>query len=189
MKNDWSGVGFQLVGQRGCEVKNSIAGSLCSIAFLTIILAVYLGLGFIDVAADAPPSAWETRLMTSTVHASVRRQAQPLQNPLPNSDDTLVAGGKLYLNDCVGCHGAPGEPPSDFGAAFYPRVPQFSQIGSQYSDGQLFWVAKHGIRMSGMYPQAPAYSDSQLWSLAAFIARIRNLPPAVARAIQPQASQ
>ena len=38
--------------------------------------------------------------------------------------------------------------------------------------------------MSGMYPQSSAYSDSQLWSLAAFIHRIRDLPPGVADAIR-----
>jgi mono/diheme cytochrome c family protein len=165
-----------------------MAGSLCAIALLVVAVAIYSGFGFMDVAADANPSAWETRLMTPAVHASVRRRAPREQNPLSQSDDTLVAGGKLYLDNCVGCHGSPGQPPSAFGATFYPRVPQFPQVGSQYSDAQLFWVAKHGLRMSGMYPQAH-YSDAELWSLAAFIARIRTLPPAVAKAVQPPASR
>jgi mono/diheme cytochrome c family protein len=164
-------------------VKNFVAGSLCAMALVTITLAVYLGFGFMEVAADAPPSAWETGLMTPAVRASVRRRAPAMQNPLPISDATLAAGGKLYMNDCVGCHGAPEKPPSDFGLGFYPPAPQFPHNGSQYSAAELFWVAKHGIRMSGMYPQAPHYSDSQLWSLASFIGRIRNLPPAVAKAV------
>jgi mono/diheme cytochrome c family protein len=163
-------------------------GSLCAVALLGLALAVYLCCGFMDAAADTAPPAWEASLMTSAVHASVRRRAPALRNPLPDRDQTLIAGGMLYMRDCVGCHGAPGQPPSDFGATFYPRVPQFALVGSQYSDAQLFWVAKHGIRMSGMYPQAPHYQDSQLWSFAAFIARIRNLPPAVLKAIRRPAS-
>jgi len=171
-------------------VKHLIAGSLCALALLAIATATYLGLGLMEVAADAKPAAWEAGLMPAAVHASVRRRAaamQTMQNPLPHVDATLVAGGKLYMNDCVGCHGAPGHP-SDYGVTFSPPAPQFAQAGSQYSDAELFWVAKHGIRMSGMYPQSPHYSDSDLWRLTAFIARIGNLPPVVAKAIQPPAS-
>src|ERR1700684_2839656 len=112
------------------------------------------------------------------------RCAPQIQNPLPNSDDTLIVGGKLYLNDCVGCHGEPGQPPGEFGATFYPPAPQFPSAGTQFSEVQIFWVAKNGIRMTGMYPQGASYSDSQLWSLAAFIRRGRNLPAAVVLAIK-----
>lgn len=169
-------------------MKNLVLGAVAAILALSLGVVGYLELGLAPVAADAKPSAWETGLMTSSVHASVRKRAPAIENPLPRTDDTLIAGGKLYMNDCVGCHGAPGQPPSDFGSTFYPRVPQFPETGSQYAEAELFWVAKHGVRMSGMYPQSPNYSDAKLWSLAAFISRIRSLPPAVARAIQPPAS-
>jgi hypothetical protein len=161
-----------------------IAGSACAIAVSAIAAAIYLGCGFMTVAADTKPSTWEAAAMTSAVHASVRREAPAMQNPRPGTEATLIAGGKLYMDDCVGCHGAPGQPPSDFGLSFFPPAPQFPRSGSQYSEAQLFWVAKHGIRMSGMYPHAH-YPEADLWSLAAFISRIRTLPPAVTKAIQP----
>lgn len=170
-------------------MKKFITGSSCAIVFLAIALAAYLALGFMDVAADRRPSALEAGFMTASLEASVRRRAPQMQNPLANSDDTLIAGGKLYLNDCVGCHGGPGQPPSHFGATFYPPAPQFPSAGTQFSEAQIFWVAKNGIRMTGMYPQAASYSDSQLWSLAAFISRARNLPPAVVKSIQPPLSK
>jgi mono/diheme cytochrome c family protein len=170
-------------------VRNFLAGFLCAIILLAIALAAYLGLGFMDVAADQRPSAREAAFLTASLRASVRRRAPQIHNPLPNSDETSIAGGKLYLNDCVGCHGEPGKPPSDFGATFYPPASQFSSAGTQFSEAQIFWVAKNGIRMTGMYPQGDSYSDSQLWSLAAFIRRARDLPPAVAQAIRPPPSK
>jgi mono/diheme cytochrome c family protein len=109
-----------------------------------------------------------------------------MQNPLPPTDETLIAGGKLFLNDCVGCHGTPGGPTSTFGATFYPQVPQFSLVGTQYSEAEVFWVAKHGIRRAGMFPQGPDYTDTELWSLSAFITRIKNLSPSVLQGIQQQ---
>ncbi len=170
-------------------MKKFLAGSLCGIVFVAVALAAYLGLGLMDVAADQRPSAREARFMTASLEASVRRRAPQIQNPLANSDDTVIAGGKLYLNDCVGCHGEPGKAPSDFGATFYPPAPQFPSAGTRFSEAQIFWVAKNGIRLTGMYPEGAAYSDSQLWSLAAFISRARNLPPAILKAIQPAPSK
>lgn len=168
-------------------MKNFLAGSLCAIIFLAITLGAYLGLGFMDVASDRRPSARETAFMTASLRASVRRRAPQIQSPLPNSDDTLTAGGKLYLDDCAGCHGEPGKP-SDFGALFYPPAPQFSQVGTQYSESEILWVAKHGIRRTGMNPQY-LYSDEKLWLLAAFIKRVNNLSPSVLEGIQQQRSK
>jgi len=172
----------------GYFVKLYALGFLAALALIVIGGCVYLECGFADVRSDENPPSWESGLMSSAVHASVRRGAPKLQNPFSPTDERLIVGAKLYLNDCVGCHGAPGRPPSDFGATFYPRAPQFPQIGTRYSEAEVFWVAKHGIRMTGMYPQGPYYSDDELWSLAAFITRANNLPSAVLNGIAPQGS-
>lgn len=157
---------------------------------LTVCVLGYLRLGLANVAADAPTPAWETRGMFSSVHASVRRSAPAgLKNPRPVDDESLIAGGKLYLNDCVGCHGAPGKAPSDFGATFYPPAPQLAHDGTRYSEAQIFWVAKHGIRRTGMSAQGPYYSDDHLWLLAAFISRITNLPPEVRVGLEQKAGK
>ena len=142
--------------------------------------------GFFDVRADAPIPGWASRLLYSATHASVRRSAPKQNNPLPASDETLIAGGKLYLNDCVGCHGEPGKPPSDFGATFYPPAPQFPLVGTAYGEQQLFWIAKHGIRRTGMSAQEFSYADKDLWAVAAFIRRFPNLPPELLSKIRQQ---
>jgi mono/diheme cytochrome c family protein len=169
-------------------VKNFIRGAVTAVAVLVVGALGYFGLGFAPMGADFKLPAWEARLMTSAVHASVRRNAPELQGP-PVTDELLVAGAKRYLNDCVGCHGAPGQPPSDFGATFYPPAPQFPLIGTEYTEAQVFWVAKHGVRRTGMSPQGLSYTDEKLWTLAAFIKGMGNLPPAVSQAIQPQPSK
>jgi mono/diheme cytochrome c family protein len=150
----------------------AIAFTLCALG--------YLKLGLANVAADAPPPAWTTRWIESSVHASIRRTLPAnLKSPPPASDENLIAGGKLYLNNCEGCHGAPGKPPSDFGVTFYPPAPQLARHGTSYSEAEIFWMAKHGIRRSGMSAQGFDYTDDQLWQLAAFTSRITTLPPRV----------
>lgn len=167
------------------NAKAFVAGSLSAIALPLLFLAAWAGLGLMDVAADIQPAAWESATMTPAVHASVRRSAQGLRNPLPDSEETLIAGGKLYMDDCIGCHGGPGMPTSRFGLTFYPPAPQLWQNGTQYRDAEAFWIGKHGVRWTGMSPQGAEYSDTNLWKLAAFISRTGNLPLAVEKAIQP----
>lgn len=165
-------------------MKNFLLGALAALVVFAAGAFVYLGLGFASVGSDAKPPTWEAGLMTSAVHASVRRSAPRLQSPLPATDETVIAGGKLYLNDCVGCHGAPSQPPSQFGGTFYPPAPQFPAVGTQFSQAEVFWVAKHGIRHTGMYPQAASYKDEELWSLAAFVKAANNLTPGASQALQ-----
>ena len=165
-------------------MKKFTAGFFAGAIVLVAGMLVYLRLGLLDVRSDAPMPDMMARLLYAGIHASVRRTAPKAQNPLPRTDETLIAGGKLYLNNCVGCHGEPGKPPSDFGATFYPPAPQFPGAGTRYSESEVFWVAKHGIRRTGMAARGSSYSDLQLWSLAAFISHLPNLPPHVLEGIQ-----
>ena len=146
----------------------------------------YLRLGLADTRADLSPSNWETNLLYSAIHASVRRSAPKLQNPVPATDENLIAGGKKYLDGCAGCHGEPGKPPSDFGATFYPRVPQFPQVGTAYSEPEMFWIVKHGIRRTGMSAYGPFFKDEEIWTLVEFIKRMNSLPASIREALKPK---
>jgi mono/diheme cytochrome c family protein len=165
-------------------MKNFLAGLFVGTLIVGFGALGYLKLGLVNVRSDAAMPHWEARLLYTGIHAAVRRSAPKVENPLPQGDETLISGGKLYLNDCVGCHGEPGKSPSEFGATFYPPAPQFARMGTEYSEAQVFWVAKHGIRRTGMAAQASSYTDQQLWTLTAFIARIRNLSPTVVKGLE-----
>jgi mono/diheme cytochrome c family protein len=169
-------------------MKQFILGFLTGTLVLILGILGYLHLGLANVAADTPIPSWKAHWMLSSVHASIRRTVpRDLKSPLPPSDEVLIAGGKLYLNDCVGCHGAPGKPPSEFGATFYPPAPQLFHDGTTYSEAEIYWVARHGIRRTGMSEQGSSYSDEHLWQLAAFISHITSLPPQVRSALEPSA--
>jgi mono/diheme cytochrome c family protein len=121
-------------------------------------------------------------VMTSAVHASVRREAPEVPNPIVPTDDNLIAGGKIYLNECSGCHGAPGKP-DESGTSLFPPIPQLPTTGTDYSEAQIFWIAKHGIRRTGMFANGEWDSDEKLWTVAAFIKRIKSLSPHVQEAL------
>ena len=116
--------------------------------------------------------------MFSAAHASVRRRAPELPNPAPPTDENLIAGGKIYSDECAGCHGAVGKP-DQTGDSLYPPIPQLPVAGTTYTEAQIFWVAKHGIRFSGMFANGKWDSDQKLWTVAAYIKRLKSLPPRV----------
>lgn len=91
-------------------MKNFVLGVILTIAVFIVGALAYLLLGFAEVRGNVPGTQLESRLMTAAVHASVRRHAPELANPFPPTDETLIAGGKIFLNECAGCHGTPGKP-------------------------------------------------------------------------------
>lgn len=164
-------------------MKTFLLGFFAAFVVLPLAGLAYFRLGFAEVQSDAKPPAWETRVMQSAVHASVRRGASGMQAPPPgNLDDAIVEGGKLYRNGCMGCHGEPGKAGEDLD--HYPPVPQLPQVGTQYSEPELYWIVKHGIRNTAMSAYGPFYSDQQMWALASFLRRINRLPPGVWERIQ-----
>jgi mono/diheme cytochrome c family protein len=164
-------------------VKHFFLGVLTTLVVLAVGTYGYLRSGFAEVRADLPPGKWETALMTSAVHASVRREAPEQPNPIVPTDENLISGAKIYLNGCSGCHGTPGKPNPKGGEELFPRVPQLPEIGSTLSEAQIFWVAKHGIRRTGMFANGSWNSDEELWRAAAYIYRIKSLPPSVNAAV------
>jgi mono/diheme cytochrome c family protein len=163
-------------------VKTFLGGFAVGTLALIVLALLCLATGFVAVRADVVPSPLIARFLDIATHASVRRHAPVAQSPFAfNDEQVLIAGGRLYLNDCVGCHGEPGKP-SKFGATFYPPVPQFALIPTRYSECQIVWIATHGVRRSGMGADGSSYSDPEYWRLAAFIRALPQLPPRVLEA-------
>lgn len=163
-------------------MKLFILGFVTIMAVLAVGAVGFLKLGLADVQADVNTPAGANQLQKFIVQASVRRRAANMKNPVPPTDQNLLAGGRLFLNACAGCHGDPGKTRSD--PPEYLSPPKFSQVGTHYSEPELFWIVKHGIRRTGMSAYGPFYSDQQMWTVAAFVKRMNNLPPTVLEGIQ-----
>jgi len=166
-------------------MKNFLLGVVAGSALLILGMMLYLRLGLAEVRADLPPSPLETKILTAAVHASIRRQAPEISNPIAPTDENLIAGGKLFSGNCSGCHGNPGSPENN-GDSLFPPIPQLHRVGTEYTEAQIFWIAKHGIRRTGMFANGKWSPDKDLWTMAAYVRRIRQLPPAVQKALEPK---
>jgi mono/diheme cytochrome c family protein len=163
-------------------MRNFLCGMTIGVVLVVGAGLFYLRLGLFEVRGDLPPSSFENSFMTAAVHASVRRHAPEASNPIAPTDENLIAGGKLFQGNCAGCHGDPNHPEEN-GDSLFPPIPQLYKFGPQYTESQIFWVAKHGIRRTGMFANGKWSSDKDLWTMAAYISRIKNLPPLVQKAL------
>jgi len=159
-------------------MKSFVLGVITTLLVLAFGGFAYLQLGLVEVRGDEPASQLEDYLMRTAVHASVRHNAPELSSPVPPTEVNLITGGKMYRDQCAGCHGTPGKQPK-YPSGLNPPVPQLPTVGTEYTESQVFWVAKHGIRRTGMFSNGLWDSDEELWALAGYIKRMNHLPPRV----------
>jgi len=130
--------------------------------------------GWLDMSATRPPGPVERLVGGMLADRSVERRAPDTRNPLPASPEVLAAGLEHYRENCVICHGAPGVPPGGAGKGLNPPAPDLARRGPQgSSDGELFQVIGHGIRMTGMPGWLPTHSEREIWEIVRFV---RHLP-------------
>jgi thiosulfate dehydrogenase len=140
---------------------------------------LYAKLGFVDIRADQKPSGFENRLAGGAMDASTEKHAPRQKNPLPPTQETLLAGARLYRDDCAGCHGSPVNPASDFGSSFYPPVPQFFKDAPDMPEHQNFYIIKHGVRWTGMPAWGHIMTDSEIWQVVTMLSHLQKLPPEI----------
>ncbi|HKD83966.1 MAG TPA: hypothetical protein VKB58_04395 [Terriglobales bacterium] len=109
-------------------MRNFLLGILTTLLVLVVGGLAYLKLGLVEVRGDRPPSRLEAYLMSSAVHASVRRNAPKIQNPIPLTDENLIAGGKQYRGECVAVATERPARPTAFPAPWFLTRPSSQQL-------------------------------------------------------------
>jgi mono/diheme cytochrome c family protein len=166
-------------------MKGFILGVISTILIIIVGGFLMIKQGRINMEADQPPSTMELKLAMSAVDASIDRRAPETKNPVQPTDQNLVDGAILYMNNCAGCHGLPSNPNSQFGHSLYPSVPQFFKNAPDMSENQNFYVVQHGIRWTGMPAWSKTLSEAQIWTVVAFLSHIEKLPPGALKALEP----
>lgn len=130
-----------------------------------------------DVAATEPHGPAVEWVLSEGMERSVRRHAAEVEIP-PGVDlrDPALAERAIghYSVACATCHGAPGEPRAPW-MVLYPAPRELTDpaVVGRWSDRELYWIIKHGIKDTGMIALGPTHPESDLWAVSAFV---RQLP-------------
>jgi mono/diheme cytochrome c family protein len=156
--------------------------SVCALGCVIGFFSIKLGL--LPVQADVVPSRLESHLLGAALRASVARRAPKQDNPMPVTEENLIAGAGIYRQLCARCHGASNGSANPYGGSFYPPAPHLYAERKSYSDGEMFWLVKHGIRNTAMPAWGNLLSDNDIWQVVNVVRKFDDLPePAAAELI------
>jgi mono/diheme cytochrome c family protein len=146
--------------------------TLVLLAVLVLVVAVIVGaISQIRLDAISEPGRVESFLATQAKHVLISWYSRHGIPPGPTDlQASIKQGDTLYGTDCSMCHGADGHTPTDNGRWMYPRASDLTSPGvGQYTDRELFWIIKNGIRLTGMPAFGKVESDENIWDLANYV--------------------
>lgn len=154
-------------------MRTILATLAITIALVPIGGAVFVYSGVYDIGATTPHWGITHWIMETARVRSIKAHAADIAAPAGLDDSARIPMGiQHFAAHCAVCHGAPGVPKGDIAQGLYPQPPDLAVSERAYSDGELFWILKHGIKMTGM-PSWADHSDDELWATVAFL---RKLP-------------
>ncbi len=144
---------------------------LALVILLAIALTIVLS-GAINVAATDPHAALTQWMLSTAMRRSVIARSSNIAPTANFTDEQVRDGFEEFDEMCVTCHGAPGKERSAAGKGLRPQPPNLAETVKHWSDGNLFWIIKNGIKMTGMPAFGPTHDDPTLWSIVAFVRRL-----------------
>lgn len=151
-----------------------------------VALAASLGLGtfafvvwrgLYDVSATAAHLQPVHDLLEVAMNRSVQARARDIRVPALQSPAMVSRGAACYRDACVQCHGGPGVAQQPFAMSLQPLPGPLLDAAMRWRPGELYWITRHGIKMSGMPAWATRLNDQDLWSLVAFLQQLPSMSP------------
>jgi mono/diheme cytochrome c family protein len=133
--------------------------------------------GLFDVGAANPHTKFTEWLTHETMIRSVRRHARGITAPARFTPAEVVSGFCAYETHCVACHGAAAVPRQRWADGMEPAPPYLLDATERWKPRELFWIARNGIKMTGMPSWRNSMSDAQIWDVVAWLEASRRLPP------------
>jgi mono/diheme cytochrome c family protein len=140
--------------------------------------AVIVGAGLYDVGATTQHTRPVYALLETTMHRAVRLRAADIKVPPLSAPGRVDRGAACYRDHCVQCHGGPGVAPGPVGMSMQPLPGPLVDAARRWRERELYWITRHGIRMSGMPAWGMRLSDEDIWSVVAFLSALPRLSPA-----------
>ena len=156
-------------------------------AFFTLLTAAFLGLagaaafvwiGVYNVSVTAQHTQPVYALLRVAMSRSVALRARDIEEP-PLHDERLIRQGAACYGDyCLQCHGGPGAAPEAIGLAMQPLPGPLVDAPQHWRARELYWITRHGLKMTGMPAWQHRLSEDELWAVVSFVQRLPGYTPA-----------
>jgi len=136
---------------------------------------VVLRAGWYDTSATAQHLQPVFTLLEQGMRYSVRNHSSEVQVPPLGAPQQVKQGALVYAAHCAQCHGGPGFAQAKIGQSMQPLPGPLIDASARWQPRELYWITKHGIKMSGMPAWQFHMSESDLWAVVAFMGVLPTL--------------
>ena len=156
----------------------TILATTAALAILGVASAAgFIWAGLYNVGATRQHLQPVFSVLEVAMHRSVRLHARNIAPP-PLEDEAMIRRGATCFQDkCEQCHGAPGVAQGDIGKGMQPLPGPLVDAMQNFHPRELYWITRHGIRLSGMPAWEFRLTDDEIWDVVAFLQRLPTLTP------------
>jgi mono/diheme cytochrome c family protein len=149
-------------------------GMLLGLVFVAIGASVFVTLGAFPLAASSPPDIFD-KLALDVRNRTIKKKAQSIASvPGEAGPESVRRGLVHYRENCLPCHSAPDASPEEFAQGLNPMPPALQvDMVQAWSDAELFWIIKNGLRLTGMPAFGINHKDDEIGDIVRFV---RHLP-------------
>lgn len=171
------------------RLKTVAATFAATFALLLVGFVGFLYSGVYPIAANESHWPFTTWILTTLQTNAVEFAAdESLDPPALDDPELLRRGAALYQAECVVCHGAPGVRRDVIGRGLNPNPPRLATEVQEWSNEELYWIIRNGLKMAGMPAFEQGHTERDLWALTAITRRLPTIDPAEWRRIAANAA-
>lgn len=145
------------------------------ILVMLVLPLIVIVSGLVNMGATVKPGAIEKNVAAFAIQRSMAWRVPDEENPMKGDAQAIESGLTSYAQMCARCHGGPGVQPGVFAKGLNPPAPELDHAAEEFSQGELFWITKHGIRMTGMPAFGPTHKDEDIWKIVVFLQKLPDL--------------
>jgi hypothetical protein len=151
------------------------AAVLAVVVLLGVAGVIVVYSGAYNVAATEDHTSFVRWAFETTFHNSVERRAPEPEEPVAITQEAL-AGGRRTTSRCVST-ATPGRAQSGPRGRAACGPGRLTSPRRRRAGSSPIWIAKHGVRMTGMPAFGPTHDDRTLWGIAAFVKKLPAMTP------------
>jgi cytochrome c553/cytochrome c5 len=156
--------------------RDAVAGFIIGVALLSSLGFVIASIGVIDISADRPHGWFAEHFLHFVFKRSVAFHSDAVSPPKDIAAPSRVKlGAQHYALVCTNCHAAPGIGQSSVALSMQPRPQSLANVIKQFTDPELFWIVKHGVKFSAMPSWPNQVRNDEVWSMVAFLKRLPKM--------------
>ena len=168
-------VTIRMQKDKGVSLKGIAAGVVLASLFGLLLVLFVSYTGAYNIAASQDHSPFVRWIFTTTMENSVAARAKDLDVPAEFSNEQIAAGARHYQAMCQHCHAGPGVERAEWARGLLPQPPHLVEEATHWQPNEVFWLVKHGVRMSAMPAFGETHEDAEILAIAAFVKQLPGM--------------